>query len=189
MAVLTGAGRARRHAVGVALGLLLGANAVRAAEAALEYDVKAAFLLNFAKFVQWPASKFPDAQTPLRLCLLRQNPFGDTLDRMVQRERIGGRAVEVRRIASPDFTDGCHILFVPQVVMVEDGAAAVPVEAALLTVGESDDFLRRGGIISFFAESGRIRFAINSDAAERSCLRMSSRLLRVARLTPANGAF
>jgi hypothetical protein len=149
---------------------------------ALEYDVKAAFLLNFVKFVQWPATAFPDAGSPITLCVLRLNPFGDALDRVVGGETVGGRAVIVRRIHTPDDAPKCHVLFVPREVQKEDGAAAVPEDPGVLTVGEADGFLERGGVINFYTEGGRIRFAISTDAAERSRLRLSARLMSVARL-------
>jgi hypothetical protein len=157
---------------------------VAAAEASIEYDVKAVFLLNFAKFVQWPPQVFREATAPFVLCVLRQNPFGDALDQAVQGEQIGGRAIAVRHLKTPDLAVGCHMLFVPRSVLAEDGVAAVPVETGLLTVGESETFLKLGGVISFFNESGRVRFAVNSEAAERTGLRLSSRLLRVARVVP-----
>ena len=147
-----------------------------------EYDVKAAFLLNFARFVHWPATSFPEPDTAIALCVMRENPFGDTLERLVQGELVGGRRVEVRRIWTPDESPLCHVLFVPGPVFAEDGGVVVPRDVGLLTVGESEGFLTEGGIVSFYTENGRVRFAIDPDAAARSGLRMSARLLRVARL-------
>jgi hypothetical protein len=180
--------RSRRVAPAAALAVAaLIALPVRAADTALEYDVKAAFLLNFVRFVQWPAASFPEPGAPVCICVLRQNPFGDTLDRLVEGESVSGRPVSVRRIWTPDEAPACHVLFVPQSVLLEDGDAAVPADPGLLTVGESDAFLRRGGVIAFYTEAGRIRFAVNQDSAERSKLRFSARLLRVARLVRDGG--
>jgi hypothetical protein len=151
-------------------------------DASLEYGVKAAFLLNFIKFVEWPQRAFAAADTPIALCVLRQNPFGNALEQTVAGESVGGRRVIVRQIGTPDLANRCHVLFVPQSVLREEGDAAVPVEQGLLTVGESDRFMERGGVISFFTEEGRIRFVISQQAAERNQLRLSARLLRVARL-------
>jgi hypothetical protein len=156
--------------------------------ASLEYDVKAAFLLNFVKFVQWPASAFREPTSPIVVCVLRHNPFGDTLGRIVEGESIGGRPVTIRRISTTDQATECHVLFVPETARLEDGDAAVPRDPGLLTVGESEGFLRQGGIIAFFADGGRIRFWINPEAAEQRGLRVSARLLRVARVVHPPGS-
>jgi hypothetical protein len=145
----------------------------------LEYEVKAAFLLNFVRFVQWPEVRSPG---PIAVCVLRHNPFGDVLRQIVDGETVEGRPVVVRHISTPDAAPGCQILFVPRSVIQEDGAIAVPVEPGVLTVGESDTFIDLGGIINFFEDGGRIRFAIAPSAAQRSALRLSARLLNVARL-------
>lgn len=171
-----------RLRAGVVFGLVLTLSAVTPGAASLEYQVKAAFLLNFVRFVQWPAPPATQPDAPIAVCVLRHNPFGDTLQHIVEGETVGGRRVVTRRIATPDAAPGCQVVFVPQTVVDEDGAIAVPIERGVLTVGESDAFLRLGGIISFFEDGGRIKFAIVPEAAERSDLRLSARLLGVARL-------
>jgi hypothetical protein len=171
-----------RVACGAVFVSLLGGPLSLDGASSLEYNVKAAFLLNFVRFVQWPATAFPQPGSPIAVCVLRRNPFGDILERMVEGEQVGGRPVVVRQISTPDQTPACHVLFVPDPVLREDGDVAVPMEMGLLTVGESDAFLRHGGIINFYTERGRVRFAINAEAAERSNLRVSARLLLVARV-------
>jgi hypothetical protein len=161
--------------------LSLSAALAQPAAASLEYEVKAAYLLNFVRFVQWP-ERVAAGPTPIAVCVLRHNPFGDALRQIVEGELVGGRPVVTRHIATPDAAPGCQIVFVPQSVVDEDGSIAVPIEPGVLTVGESDAFLDLGGIISFFEDQGRIRFAISPAAAERSQLRLSARLLGVARL-------
>ena len=156
---------------------LVAAGAVTSAqEVPLEYQVKAVYLYNFAQFVEWPAGS---ADGPLLICVARPNPFRDLLAATVRGESIGGRRIEVRDIGDPD--GSCDVLFIPR---------SAPADAYLrstrstptLTVGESEGFLRRGGIINFIREGANIRFEIDEAAARRAGLRISSRLLRLARM-------
>jgi hypothetical protein len=147
-----------------------------------EYRVKAAHLLNFARYVEWPEGRLGDG--PLTICVAGRNPFGTVLKQAADGETVDGRRVAVRVILEPD--SGCHVTFVP-----EGAAAAAYLRAArgrpTLTVGESPDFITQGGIISFVREgAGEIRFDINQEAAERASLRIRSQLLRLAR-TPEPG--
>ena len=156
------------------LTLLVALAPLSAQEVVLEYRVKAAFLYNFARFVEWPADK---ASGPLTLCLASHNPFGAALDDTLSGERIGGREVVARVITGP--TSASHLLFVTQYV------SAVPYlrdrQASTLTVGESDGFIAMGGMVNFVREGGNVRFEIDATNAERAGLRISSRLLRLAR--------
>lgn len=153
-----------------------------AQEAYREYDVKAAFLYNFVKFVEWPASAFRDERSPITLCVYGTDPFGHSLDDVVRGETVGGRGLVVERPSHPGAAEGCHVLFL--------GAAererAAEVLAAVgsrpvLTVGDFDGFLRAGGVINFVLDDGRVRFLINPDAAARGRLTISSKLLRLAK--------
>jgi hypothetical protein len=141
----------------------------------LEYRVKAAYLFNFARFVEWPA----DAQAgPLTICVAGRAVFGDVLDETLRGETIDGRGVVAKVLLEPE--PGCHVLFVPR------GATATAyIRAAqghpVLTVGEAPDFLALGGIANFILEGNNVRFEIDAAAADRAGLRVSSRLLRLAR--------
>ena len=146
-----------------------------AQEVPLEYRVKAAFLFNFAKFVEWPAAA--DAG-PLQICVAGRNVFGEALVETVRGENINGRPLAIRVILEPE--PGCHIIFVPR------GAATTAYLRAArgtpsLTVGEMPDFISMGGMVNFTFEGTSVRFEIDSEAAERAGLRISSRLLRLAR--------
>jgi hypothetical protein len=149
---------------------------VRGQGVPLEYRVKAAYLYNFIKFVDWP-SRAPTG--PVTICIAGRNPFGDVLTETIQGESVNGRPLQIRVVLEPD--SSCHVLFVPQ-----GGPAATYLRAArgspLLTVGESRDFIAQGGIINFIVEDGSVRFEIDADAAERAELKISSRLLRLARV-------
>jgi len=150
-----------------------------AAEETLEYEVKAAFLLNFARFVEWPASAFADANAPLAICILGKDPFGRGLDDLVRGEEVGGHKLLVRRIGVAPQPRACQIVFTQ-----ESGKAALQPLSELhgvLTVGEGESFVRDGGIIGFVIESRRVRFDISQKAADASGIKLSSKLLSVAR--------
>ena len=146
----------------------------------LEYQVKAAFLYNFAKFIEWPEE---NPGVPLSICVLGQDPFGPLLDQMVEGKSIRGRALVVRRAADPAGLRSCGIVFVGATEMRHLGTIAKAAEAVhALTVGENDEFARTGGMIGFVLVDNKIRFEINVDAATRARLRISSQLLQVAHL-------
>ncbi len=146
-----------------------------------EYRVKAAYLYNFLKFVEWPAEAGPG---PLTICVAGRNPFGNVLRDLVRGELVNDRTIEARVILEPD--TGCHLIFVP-----EGSALRAYLRAASgtpsLTVGESDTFIEEGGIVSFYNERGNIRFEINPSAAERAGIRVSARLLQLAKIADLRG--
>ena len=145
-----------------------------------EYQVKAAFLLNFTKFIEWPESQFADADAPLTICILGEDPFGTALDEVIAGELINGRKVIVERLKEQP-SSGCQVLFVNK---PEKDARKIATSSGpgVLTIGEGKDFIDAGGIIAFVVENRRVRFDINQRAAQRSNLRISSRLLSVARV-------
>jgi hypothetical protein len=152
----------------------------QAADAALEYQVKAAFLLNFTKFIEWPAAAFVAPDSPIAICILGDDPFGSALDQIAAGEIVNGRKVVTQRIkhASPPKT--CAVLFVSR--SEKDVSKLLPgLGPGVLTVGEGDSFLRDGGMIAFVVENRRVRFEINQTAAENAGIKVSSRLLNVAK--------
>jgi hypothetical protein len=161
---------------------LVGAT-VAGAQSSGEYDVKAAYLYNFAKFVEWPAEAFPSPDTPFAICVLGQDPFGRGLDDIVQGERIHDRPLVVRRVAGWDDAELCHILFVSASVR-EDFAQLLGSHTfrRTLTVSDVPGFLTAGGHIGFFLEGSSVRFAIHRGNVARTDLQISSKLMRVARL-------
>jgi hypothetical protein len=143
-----------------------------------EYDVKAAFLYNFAKFIDWPSQTFSGAGSAFTICLVG-DPFKGALQRLVQGEVLDGRALVVRRITEDARV--CQIAYVDS----SDAVTSVKVlnsivNAPVLTVGEKDNFIDEGGVIRFVNSAGKIHFQINPEAAERAGLKISSRLLRLA---------
>jgi hypothetical protein len=138
----------------------------------LEYRVKAVYLFNFLKYVEWPEGN----TAPLTICVAGRNPFGDVLAATVKDERIANRDVTARVIIEPDAA--CDVLFVPRMTQAGPYLRGAP---AALTVGEAPDFLLQGGIILFLQDGPNVRFQINEDAANRTGIHISSRLLRLSR--------
>ncbi len=162
------------------LGGLAGARGAAAAPAA-EYQVKAVFLFNFAQFIDWPATAFADSQAPIVIGVLGEDPFGPYLDEVVHSEKVGDRPLEVRRYRRVEEITGCHILFIGRsnVAQLERALAGLQGKS-VLTVGEPDNFCRKGGMVRFVTESGKIHLRINAEAAKAAGLTISSKLLRWA---------
>jgi YfiR/HmsC-like len=156
---------------------------VRADEPAREYKVKAAFIYNFAQFVDWPTSAFESADAPFVVAVVGKDPFNGLLEEVVAGKRVGGRTVVVQHFDSSAGIGQCQILFVP---MTEEGSLGTIIQKMqnkpVLTIGEVDDFTEEGGCFRFFTEDNKMRFEINQDAAEQAGLRISSKLLRLARI-------
>ncbi len=185
----TGA-RWRGRGIACALGVLLvagGAVAVAQNGGAAkygEYEVKAAFLLNFMQFVEWPAGALPPAGTPLVIGVLGEDPFGLMLEQTIEGETIHGRPLTIRRARRLTDLKDCHLVFVcrsekPNLREIASALRGYPV----LTVSDVEQFCRHGGMIGLVTEGGRIRFEISQEAAEQAGLKISSKLLRLARPT------
>jgi hypothetical protein len=146
-----------------------------------EYQVKAAFLFNFSKFVEWPARKFADGTSPIVIGILGANPFGSELEKAVRGRHINGREVVVQQFDTPEAARAAHLLFVsassdPSMV----SALRALDGSAVLTVGESDAFTRHGGIITLVLEGDKLGFTINIDSAGRAGLKISAQLQKLA---------
>lgn len=149
---------------------------------ASEYEIKAAFLYNFGKFVSWPAEELKDSEKRFVLCILGEDPFGEVMDQMVLGKPVQDRQLAVRRPKTAAETSGCNILFISQSERKEMSAVLQALDArSVLTVSEVDQFLELGGIINFQTDQNKIRFDINVTAAERGKLKISSQLLKLAR--------
>jgi len=160
---------------------LLATRGGAAGQAVTQPALRAAFLYNFAKFTEWPTDGAPAG--PLRLCVVDDNAVEGALGELVGSSLINGRAVTVSRGASGSRLRSCNVLYLGEVA--SDRAAAIIDElqgAPVLTVSNGDDFVRGGGMVGLFVEDGRMRFAINPDAAQRAGVRLSSRLLKLAKI-------
>ena len=156
------------------------------AQSSPEYQLKAVFLFNFAQFVEWPGSAFPEPDTPLGICILGQDPFGGYLDETVRGETVANHPLAVRRYRTVDEIKGCHILFVGRQEQGHFGQILDSLKGrSVLTVGDVEGFARRGGMIRFVTDHNRIRLRINLEAARAANLTLSSKLLRPAQIVPA----
>jgi YfiR/HmsC-like len=152
-------------------------------EGSAEYAVKLAFLYNFAKFVDWPPDAFPDARAPFEICVVGQDPFGDQLAISLRGRAVGGHPATLQRVKPGEYLRHCHIVFVSghsrkDVATVLNGLRGT----SALTVGESNGFAANGGVINFFVEENKLRFEINVEAARRTGLNVSSKLLALAKI-------
>lgn len=147
-----------------------------------EDEIKAAFLLNFARYVEWPENAFATPEAPVRICTLDSGGFKSVVLTTVKGKTVGPREVDVVDVATASDASDCHILFVgsdegsPQSIMGALGGASV------FTVANDEGFAKRGGVANFFRSENRIRFEINPNAAQSAGLKISSRLLRLAQL-------
>jgi hypothetical protein len=148
-----------------------------------EYRLKAAFVASFAGFVEWPPDIMKNSHDPIVICVLGENPFGSALDRAVS-----GKSIQDHKLAIHDITDvrqaaGCQILFVSSSESKHlRSILKEPQLNGILTVGDTRDFTAHGGVINLQLESDRVRILINMDAAEQGRLRISSKLLSLARI-------
>lgn len=147
--------------------------AIAGGEIRQEYQVKAAFLFNFLRFVEWPGGA---SKAPWVIGVLGNDPFGDALDKAVRGKTVNGRKVEVRRYDEPEEVKDCEILFIG-----DYQRTGIPTEPGVLTVGESPGFLKSGGAISFYLEDHRVRFEISPAAARAAGLHVSAQLLKLGR--------
>lgn len=144
-----------------------------------EYKVKAAFIYNFAKFVEWPAQKLADNTAPIVIGVLGPNPFGDELENTLKGRPINGRTVIVRQFDNLEAAKAAHLLFIS--LNDESKLRKALKEYGILTVGQSESFARNGGMITFTFEDDKLRFEINIGAAEQAGLKISAQLQKLAR--------
>ena len=148
-----------------------------------ESQVKAAYLYNFGKFIEWPGPDASQGSSPFRLCVFNDKSFELTLREVVNGKSIGPHPVAVVPVYDPAQGRDCQILF----ISVGHGKDALQIlqelrNTRVVTVGEMDGFLEAGGTINFVLEDDHVRFQVNEKAASHADLHISSRLLAVARL-------
>jgi hypothetical protein len=158
---------------------LAGSRPARAQSAVPEDEAKAAFIYNFAKFVDWPDDAFAGAREPFVVGIIGDDPFGAVVERVLRGKVVRDRPLTVRRVARPADLDGCHVVFIGEGRQLPDVLQALDAHP-VLTVGARDEFAPQGGMIGFLIEDQRLRFEVNLDAAERANLRISSQLLKLA---------
>jgi hypothetical protein len=150
------------------------------AQAADEYHVKALFLYNFAKFVDWPQQM---QAGPICIGVFGEDPFGGELDQTVAGKTVNGRGFVIKRLKRQEDAKACHIVFVSGSEKKRTRAILEGLEnCSVLTVGEVPGFAPNGGIINFEIVDSKVRFEVNIDAAERTGLKLSSKLLSLAKI-------
>ncbi len=167
----------------IALLLLFCGQTRVAGQAISDSQVKAAYLYNFAKFVEWPAADFASPEAPIRFCVLDDSAFESELNHIINGKLISGRPLVVVAMREAEKPRGCQILFInsshdkhlPQIL----GSVQ---NTSVLTVGETKGFVEEGGIINFINQNDRIQFQVNDKAARQAGIHISSRLLVVAKL-------
>ncbi len=147
-----------------------------------DYQVKAAYFYNFAKFVQWPQRQLSEPVTPIRFCILKDRLFETELNRIVKGKSISGRAIEVVQLNDPVQSLNCSALFINAVQEKESKHLMEILRgSSVLTVGETEEFLQDGGIIAFVLEKDRVQFEVNRRAATDAGLYVSSKMLSLAK--------
>jgi YfiR/HmsC-like len=170
---------AASRALALVVALCLG-GPLLGAEQAFETDVKAAFLYNFTKFVDWPRP--PGAAEPFRLCVVSDDALRQSLERTIEGESVNGRPLQSLVPRTPDEARTCQMLFVGHADGEREARLLSAVrDLPVLTVSDTNEFAMRGGGIEFVREHNRLRFDVNLPGAERAGIKVSSRLLKVAR--------
>lgn len=156
-------------------------------DSAGEYELKAAMLYNLTRFVEWPASAYADEQAPTVLCILGRDPFGDALTSLATKQ-TGSRPVQIRHVPNDKEIRGCHAVYISS--SERKGVAQILATlkgSSILTVGEMAQFAAHGGMVQFSLEEKQVRFEVNLDAASHADMKISSRLLVLARIVGDQG--
>jgi hypothetical protein len=148
-----------------------------------EYKFKAAYLYNFLQFIEWPDQAFPVADSPLIVGVIGDDPFEGALQQTMQDENVNGRKVSVQRISKIEDATHCHCIFIPrskrdQLVQL----LSILDSKHVLTVSEIEGFADLGGGINFYVQDNKLRFEVNTDVLQKAKLKVSSKLLRLARV-------
>ncbi len=182
-----------RISVAAVIGLLLcGAllfqpsHAVAQNEDDAECRVKLAFLYNFEQFTQWPPQAFHDPSAPLTICVAGQDPFGSEMEQGLQGRKVSSHPIQIRKLKRDDDPRTCHMIFVRASEKRIVGQIVAGLKgSSTLTVGESKGFADLGGVINLTLEENKLRFEINLAAATQTRLKISSKLLALAKIIKA----
>jgi len=153
-----------------------------------EFQVKAAFVFHFAQLVEWPADTLGAENQPLVFCSAGEDSFSTALGTVIQGKQVGAHPIQIRHVREKDDLHGCHLLFIAGKDKTRGPAILARLkDAPILTVGESENFARQGGIIGLSVQENKIRFDINLNSAQRANLKISSRLLLLAKSVIGGG--
>jgi uncharacterized protein DUF4154 len=152
------------------------------AQSVSDDQVKAAYIYNFSKFVEWPAQTVSGPNAPLRFCILNNHAFEVELARITKSKSVAGHPIEIVEVQDGEQSRACHVLFIDATRDRQTRRIMEALQgASVLTVGETETFLEDGGMINFIMEDNRVQFEINHKAANESGLYISSRLLGLAK--------
>lgn len=147
-----------------------------------EFQVKAAMVFNIAKYVDWPPSVFAQESTPMTICSLGTGGFTSAVDDL-QGKQFKGRPVTVRQVSKPDDGRSCHVLAVGDADQNLIQAFLSKLRnQPVLTIGDRDRFAHSGGVVGFYTQGGKVRFEVNLSSALQHQLKISSQLLKLARI-------
>jgi hypothetical protein len=163
--------------------LLAAVSAAAAEESPTEYEVKAAYLYNFAKFVEWPKAVLPNASKEIVIGILGEDPFGKDIETVIGDKTVGDNKIVIKRSKEVDELKSSHILFISKsekgrIVEILDSLKENPT----LTVGDTEGFAETGGMVGFYFADKKIRFEVNNDVVKKAKLEISSKLLNLARI-------
>jgi hypothetical protein len=152
-----------------------------------EYQVKAAFLYNFTRFISWPAASFRSANSPFIIGIIGNDPFGNYIEEIAKGEKVDGHPIMVQRYHNLKDVLNCHLLFIhsPATGKAKE-IVALTGRKSILTVSDDEGFTQKGGMINFYRENNKIRFEVNIQAAKNADLELSSKFLGVAKISQAN---
>ncbi|MGB6386609.1 MAG: YfiR family protein [Terriglobales bacterium] len=146
-----------------------------------EYEVKATYLYNFSRFVEWPDKITQTQSDSFSICVLGQDPFGPALNAILADETIAGKSVVAKQIPRPQDAINCRVLFISSSENTRlKQILAMLGDASVLTVSDLPEFTQRGGMVQFILEGSKVRFEVNLATAEHAGLTLSSELLKVA---------
>lgn len=147
-----------------------------------EYHLKAAYILNFVKFVYWPKDLFEEKNSPVNVCVLGKDPFGAALDVLTDK-KVGSRAIVARKISEVQQSASCHVIFLSQSeTKVIESHIGLLAGKHILTISDIEGFAGNGGMIGFIKVKNKIKFEINITSSNSSGIKFSSKLLELARV-------
>lgn len=156
---------------------------LRAETSPKEYEIKAAFIYRLTQFMEWPTNQFRSSQEPFLLCIAGQDPFGETIDIVLKDQKIGARRIRILRQSEPaaGTHTNCHLLFLGANLAGETEKIISGLKTnAVLTIGEGDDFTKKGGHVRLYLQENKLRFEVNVAALERSGLKLHSQVMKLA---------
>jgi YfiR/HmsC-like len=168
----------------ISLWLALAGFATAADNAGLaEYQVKAAYLYNFTKFTDWPDNAFTSADAPIVIGIVGKDPFGKTLDELVSGEIVRGHPLVIKRLSASEDLRGCQVLFICREEKSQLPALLQKLKASpILTVSDFPDFTDQGGMVNLMLVQDKVKLEVNQTSAEQSGLKISAKLLKLARV-------